>query len=407
MPKENPFSPSTQYKIYHNQTPFKWLALALAFLIGTASIYYNNIIITQLKDREEKSIRLYANALKSIINESNDTENMGFIFQEIIVNNNSIPVIETDGDGNPLQYKNIDLRKNISEMEKDRILRKELDIMKEEHPPIMINFSDTINNPVDRHFIYYKNSKLLDRLRYYPYVQLSIIAIFGLLAYLAFNYSKTAEQNRIWVGLAKETAHQLGTPISSLIAWLEYFRSEENLNDKLSLPELEKDIQRLEMITARFSSIGSVPILNYENIPESISNTVNYLQKRLSTKVHFNITALPVDLRARINRPLFDWVIENICKNAVDAMSGIGNIDIDIRKGQEGNVIIDISDTGKGIPKSKIKHVFQPGYTTKTRGWGLGLALVKRIIENYHQGKILVKSSELGKGTTFRIILKY
>lgn len=406
MAKENPFSPSSRYKIYQNQTPFKWLALILAFLIGSASIYYNNVIINQLKEREEKSIRLYANALKSIINENN-AENMGFIFQEIIVNNNSIPVIETDGEGNPLNYKNIDFRKNISEEEKQRILRDQIEIMKKEHPPILINFTDSSESPSDHHFIFYKNSRLLDRLRYYPYVQLSIIAIFGLLAYLAFNYSKTAEQNRIWVGLAKETAHQLGTPISSLIAWLEYFRSEEGLSDKLSLPELEKDIQRLEMITARFSSIGSVPILNYENIPESISNTVNYLQKRLSTKVRFNVIALPVDLRARINRPLFDWVIENLCKNAVDAMSGVGTIDIDIRKGQEGNVVIDISDTGKGIPKSKLKHVFQAGYTTKTRGWGLGLALVKRIIDNYHQGKIFVKSSELGKGTTFRIILKY
>ena len=406
MARENPFSPSSRYKIYHNQTPFKWLALALAFLIGSASIYYNNIIITQLKDREEKSIRLYANALKSVINE-NDADNMGFIFQEIIVNNNSIPVIETDGDGNPLGYKNIDFRKNITEAGKQKILREEIEIMKEEHQPIPIIFNDSSSNTYDHHYIYYKNSRLLDRLRYYPYVQLSIIAIFGLLAYLAFNYSKTAEQNRIWVGLAKETAHQLGTPISSLIAWLEYFRSEASLSDKLSLPELEKDIQRLEMITARFSSIGSVPMLNYENIPESISNTVNYLQKRLSTKVRFNLSALPVDLRARINRPLFDWVIENLCKNAVDAMSGVGTIDIDIRKSQEGSVIIDISDTGKGIPKSKIKQVFQAGYTTKTRGWGLGLALVKRIIENYHQGKIFVKSSEVGKGTTFRIILKY
>ena len=217
MSKENPFSPSSRYKIYHNQTPYKWLALILAFVIGSASIYYNNIIISQLKDREEKSIRLYANALKSIINE-NETENMGFIFQEIIVNNNSIPVIETDGEGNPLNYKNIEFKKRTSEKEKQRILREQIEIMKEEHPPILINFNDNSDNPADHHFIYYKNSRLLDRLRYYPYVQLSIIAIFGLLAYLAFNYSKTAEQNRIWVGLAKETAHQLGTPISSLIA---------------------------------------------------------------------------------------------------------------------------------------------------------------------------------------------
>lgn len=408
MGKENPFSSGNQYNIYQNQTPFKWLSLVLALLIGTASIYYTNLLVTQLKDREERSIQLYANALKSIVNE-NDNRNLDFIFnifQEIIVNNNSIPVIVTDDEGNPLSHRNIEMKKNMSDQAKTEYLKQQIEIMKEEHQPILITFSDTSGNASGHQYVYYKNSKLLDQLRYYPYVQLSIIGIFGLLAYLAFNYSKTAEQNRIWVGLAKETAHQLGTPISSLIAWLEYFRSDEGLSDKSSLPELEKDIQRLEMITSRFSSIGSVPILNYENIPECIRTTINYLQKRLSSKVKFSIHALPSDLRAKINRPLFDWVIENLCKNAVDAMSGSGEIDIRIKKAQDGNVLVDISDTGKGIPKSKIKHIFQPGYTTKARGWGLGLALVKRIIEIYHQGKIYIKASELGKGTTFRIVLK-
>jgi signal transduction histidine kinase len=270
----------------------------------------------------------------------------------------------------------------------------------------MIRFENNDGMTYSYNYVYYKNSKLLDQLRYYPYVQLSIITIFGVLAYLAFNYSKTAEQNRIWVGLAKETAHQLGTPISSLMAWLEYFKSVEKIRDKELVQELEKDVSRLEMITSRFSNIGSTPLLNYEDIHQAVRNTVNYLQKRISSKITFSVNALPVDIRAKINKPLFDWVIENLCKNAVDAMGGEGTIDINIRKAPDDNVMIDISDTGKGIPKSKIRDVFSPGYTTKSRGWGLGLTLVKRIVENYHQGKIFVKSSEPEVGTTFRIILK-
>jgi two-component system, sporulation sensor kinase E len=405
MSRENPFLSNSRFDIFDNKTRFKWLSLLLALLIGIASIHYTNLLVSQLKDREERLIQLYAKTLEYTVNET-DNSNLGFIFQEIIVNNNSIPVIWTDGEGNPLQYRNIDLRKNLNDNAKLAYLKNEIAEMKVEHPPIMITFLDSAGTANDHNYVYYKNSKLLDRLRYYPYVQLSIIGIFGLMAYMAFNYSKTAEQNRIWVGMAKETAHQLGTPISSLIAWLEYFKSEEGYVDKSSIPELEKDIHRLEMITSRFSNIGSVPILNYENIPEAIQGTIAYLQKRVSNKVKFRIDALPQDVRAKINRPLFEWVIENLCKNAVDAMSGAGIIDIVIKKAPDGNVLIDVTDTGKGIPKSKIKQVFQPGYTTKTRGWGLGLALVKRIVETYHQGKIFVKSSELGNGTTFRIILR-
>lgn len=405
MAKENPFSIGDRFNLYQDQTRFKWLSLILAILIGTASIHYTNIIVRQLKEREEMMIQLFAKAQEYVANE-NDNQDLGFIFREIVVNNNSIPVIETDGEGNPLYDRNIEFKKNLNDNARLDFLKTEIEEMKVEHAPIMINFSDSSGKMMGHHYVYYKNSKLLDQLRYYPYVQLSIIGIFGLMAYLAFNYSKTAEQNRIWVGLAKETAHQLGTPISSLIAWLEFFRSDEDVPVRESLSELEKDIQRLEMITSRFSSIGSVPILNNENIPESINSTIAYLQKRLSNKVRFQVNALPGDIRAKINRPLFDWVIENLCKNAVDAMSGAGIININIRKSPDSNVIIDVTDTGKGIPKSKIKQVFQPGYTTKTRGWGLGLTLVKRIIEIYHQGKIYVKSSELGSGTTFRIILK-
>jgi signal transduction histidine kinase len=405
MNKDNPFISSNRFDIYDSKSRFKWLSIFLAVFIGFASIFYTNILVSQLKDREQRLIRLYARTLEYTINETGES-NLGFIFQEIIVNNNSIPVIVTDAEGTPLTYRNIDFRNIQSENARVLFLKTEVEAMKALHEPLMIRFLDDNGVVTDRQFVYYRNSKLLDRLRYYPYIQLSIIGIFGVLAYLTFNYSKTAEQNRIWVGLAKETAHQLGTPISSLIAWLEYFRTEDGFSDKSSIPELEKDIHRLEMITSRFSSIGSVPMLGYENIPEAIKGTIEYLQKRVSNKVKFEIQALPIDIRAKINRPLFDWVIENLCKNAIDAMSGTGNIDINIRRSSDGNVIIDVTDTGKGIANSKLKQVFQPGYTTKARGWGLGLALVKRIIEVYHRGKIFVKSSEPGRGTTFRIILK-
>jgi signal transduction histidine kinase len=394
-----------RFDLYSNKTRFNWLLVVIAIAIGSASVYYTNLLVRELKEREKRLIELYAKTLEFTANQK-DNQNLGFFFQEIIVPNNSIPVILTDGNGAPIEYRNIKFKNNLTDTEIQNHLQKELTIMREEHEPIRIRFEDDDGEVFDYNFVYYKNSVLLDQLRYYPYVQLSIISIFGILAFMAFNYSKRAEQNRIWVGLAKETAHQLGTPISSLMAWLEYFRTEVELKDKEVLDELSKDISRLEMITSRFSNIGSAPSLNNENIPDAIRSTVAYLQKRLSSKITFEINSMPSDIRASINKPLFDWVIENLCKNAVDAMGGTGKIQIDIKRGQEGNVILDISDSGKGIPKKNMNDVFIPGYTTKSRGWGLGLTLVKRIIENYHQGRIFVKSSEPNVGTTFRIILK-
>jgi signal transduction histidine kinase len=400
----NTFSLSNHSDFYSIKQWYKWIIIITAILIGVASIHYTNILVSQLKEREQRLITLYAKTLEYMANQQ-DNENLGFIFEEIIIPNNSIPVILTDGDGQPIEYRNLDVGPRLGQEKLDQKLQEELEIMKGEHDPIRINFKNRNNEIYDYNLVYYKNSNLLYQLRYYPYIQLSVIAIFGILTYLVFNYSKTAEQNRIWVGLAKETAHQLGTPISSLMAWNEYFKSEMKFKDKNLMQEFEKDIARLEMITSRFSNIGSTPLLNYEDIHAAVRNTVNYIQHRLSTKVTFNITALPNDIRAKINKPLFDWVIENLCKNAVDAMGGAGTIDISIRKAPDGNVMIDVKDTGKGIPKSKIREVFNPGYTTKSRGWGLGLTLVKRIIENYHKGKIFIKSTEPGHGTTFRIIL--
>jgi signal transduction histidine kinase len=222
---------------------------------------------------------------------------------------------------------------------------------------------------------------------------------------MAFSYSRTAEQNRVWVGMAKETAHQLGTPISSLMAWVEYLKSDEKFANSEFLDELDKDILKLQLITERFSSIGSVPVLNEEDLVAIAERVSNYLRSRISSKVEIKVESMHEKVVGNVNAPLFEWVIENICKNAVDAMSGIGVITIKIQEASDWRIFIDISDTGKGIPATKMKQVFNPGFTSKVRGWGLGLALAKRIVENYHRGKIFVYSSVLDKGTTFRIVL--
>lgn len=401
MVRSKKFSANQQF--YQDSGKIKWYLLAVAGLISIGSIYYTNVIVAKLSDRERRFIELTARSIEYAANESN--QDLIFIAEEFIIPNNSIPFILTDGANRPISHRNIDLKPGLNEREQMEELQSMVEEMRREHGATRIIFRNAQGEITDYQFLYFKNSALLTQLKYYPYVQLSIIAFFSVLAYLAFSYSRTAEQNRVWVGLAKETAHQLGTPLSSLMAWLEYLRSHPELKEKEIASELEKDIQRLEMITSRFSSIGSTPILNDENIHESVLSAVNYLQRRISSKVKINVEAAPPDIRARINRPLFEWVIENMVKNSVDAMGGAGKINIRIKRGPHGEAIMDISDTGKGIPKSNINHIFKPGYTTKSRGWGLGLTLVKRIVENYHQGKIFVKSTELNKGTTIRVIL--
>jgi signal transduction histidine kinase len=271
--------------------------------------------------------------------------------------------------------------------------------MKTQNEPILISVSDT-----ETQYLYYRDSLLLENLKYYPIVQFAVIILFILVAYLAFNSSRNAEQNQVWVGMSKETAHQLGTPISSLMAWVELLKM-QNIDESL-IREFEKDTHRLQKITERFSKIGSVPELITTDIGEAIRSTVEYLRTRSSGKVKY---ILDFDETKRIEAPLnaslFSWVIENLCKNAIDAMNGNGTIHISlIDKGEQ--LFIDVADTGKGIAKSNFKTVFQPGFTTKKRGWGLGLSLAKRIVENYHRGKIFLKHSEINKGTTFRIILQ-
>ncbi|TAF65379.1 MAG: sensor histidine kinase [Cytophagales bacterium] len=391
--------------IYNNKSRFKLGVVILALLLGAASLYYTDILLSRLAEREKKLIQLYAQAVEAAVNPEVD-DDLTFLMQGIITANTSVPVILTKGDS-ILSYRNIDIPDNASPERIDRLLKKELLLMKEQYNPIVINLGGGMKN-----FIYYRDSDLLYQLRYYPYVQLTVVTIFGFLTYLAFSYSRRAEQNRIWVGLAKETAHQLGTPISSLMAWVNYMRLGEEGDVSLEemAMEMEKDVKRLEMVAARFSSIGSEPVIKEEDIYFVLLGITNYLQRRISDKIAINIkNQLPRQKMAFINRHLFEWVIENLCKNAVDAIGAkgvqTGKIDIVLKEEIDNKVAIDISDTGKGMTKQLINKVFHPGFTTKKRGWGLGLTLAKRIIENYHKGKIFIKHSEVDKGTTFRILL--
>ncbi len=390
---------------YKDNTNLKWIILAVSIIISVGTIYYTNILVDQLKEREKNQVRLFAKALEYT---SNDTDNnILFITEEIIYKNNSIPTMLVDEKENVVSYNNVNIDSTWSKQKKERELQKQLKEMKRTYPPIPITLKDPNTSEVfGQQYVYYKNSFLLTQLIAYPYIQLSVIAIFGFISYLAFNYSKTAEQNRVWVGLAKETAHQLGTPLSSLMAWIEVLRDDPQFKGKGIVEELDKDIRKLRVVTERFSSIGSTPVLKDENIYHLINNVVSYLQPRVSSKINIEVYTLSETIRALVHAPLFEWVIENLCKNAVDAMGSTGTIAIKILRGNEGKVFIDISDTGKGMSKSVISSVFKPGFTTKKRGWGLGLALAKRIIELYHSGRIFVKSSEENQGTTFRIELK-
>ncbi len=394
--------PSMEF--YQDNTNLKWIILVVSVIISAASIYFTDILVGKLKERERDQVKLFARALEYTINETDS--DILFITEEIINKNNSIPTINTDSADSILYYNNIDIDSAWSQRRKYSHLRAELQDMKKTYPPIEVMLKDPKTQEVfGRQYVYYKNSFLLTQLTAYPYIQLFVLAIFGFISYLAFNYSRTAEQNQVWVGLAKETAHQLGTPLSSLMAWIEVLRDDPEIRNKGIVDELDKDIRKLQVVTERFSSIGSSPTLKNENIYQLVNRVVSYLQPRVSSKIKIEVYALSESIQAMVHPPLFEWVLENLCKNAVDAMGSSGTIAIKILRGNDNKVLIDISDTGKGIPKTMIANVFKPGFTTKKRGWGLGLTLAKRIIELYHEGKIFVKNSEENVGTTFRIEL--
>jgi two-component system, sporulation sensor kinase E len=382
--------------VYEQKIKWKRLLFIVALVIGLLSLWYTNKLVQKLAIEEEKKVLLWANATKQLIN-ANENTDINFLL-DIIKDNQTIPVILVDDEENIIANRNLDSVK----AEDKKYLQQQLAEMKLQQEPIKILY-DEANKKYN--YLYYRNSLILTQLKQYPYYQLSVIALFILVAYLAFSYSRKSEQNQVWVGMSKETAHQLGTPISSLNGWINLLReSDENGREEI-LKEFEQDVKRLELITERFSKIGSAPVLEAENIYEVMNRAVAYLRTRSSSQVNFTVTTVDEDALAMVNVPLFDWVVENICKNAIDAMSGVGNINVLIST-EADKVFIDIQDTGKGIPPSKQKTVFKPGYTTKKRGWGLGLSLAKRIVQEYHKGKIFVKESGVDKGTTFRIVLR-
>ena len=378
--------------IYDSRQRLKYLFILIATLIAIVSVFVSDKLVKSLAQEERQKVEIWAEAQRMIATETNGS-NMALILK-ILESNTTIPVLWCNEKDSVIAEKNIDL----PEKDSDLFLKNKVRELKSKNPPILIDMQDGTFQ-----YLYYDDSIILKRLLIYPYAQLTVVFIFILIAFLALASAKKAEQNKVWVGLSKETAHQLGTPISSLIAWVEYLRTKEI--DPSLLGEMEKDVKRLEMIAERFSKIGSNPDPTPVNISNSIQMALNYMETRISAKVKI-YTHLPDNpVLVLMNDSLFAWVIENLTKNAVDAMEGQGEITFQVEE-RDKTVRIDITDSGKGIPKSKYKTVFNPGYTTKKRGWGLGLSLVKRIIESYHGGKIFVKNSEVGKGTTFRIELR-
>ncbi|MFN4144423.1 MAG: sensor histidine kinase [Runella sp.] len=372
-------------------------------LIGIASVIYTYNIVENIDIREKRQLTLYAELIEYSANHPDVTEDYTSLF-EIVTENirqSRIPTILVGEDFQPIDGTSLDIPKNISNVEKQQLLREAFEYLKEDHPPIEVDVQGA------KQYIFYSDSPLLVQMRYYPYVQLLSLLVLAFLAYLVFSASRTAEQNRVWVGLAKETAHQLGTPIASLMGWTAFFRTDPDRYPEEYTIEMEKDIARLEMITSRFSSIGSAPTMKYENVSEIVEAFLSYLKPRISTKVSLEfVNEINPQKTMYLNRNLFEWVIENICKNAVDAMSSTGQIKVRMFSLNKQEIAIDISDTGKGIPRTQWQKVFKPGVSSKKRGWGLGLTLAKRIIEEYHGGRLFVKSSEIGKGTTFRIVLR-
>ncbi len=375
---------------------WKFVLFLLAVGIGFSSLYYTNKLVQELKVEEKKKVELWAKATRKVIDTDIDEASFDFNFLfEIVENNTTVPVILIDKDSTVISARNIDEKKLRNHAYLIRLLQK----MGKKHPPIEIAVTNGIKN-----YIYYKDSTVLTKLQYFPYVQLFVIILFILVAYLAFSAARTSEQNQVWLGLSKETAHQLGTPTSSLMALLEILKTKEP--DLELVQELDKDVKRLEKITERFSKIGSKPVMEEADLNHVIRNVIEYMKRRSSDKVNFSLNFKPdEEFMVPVNAELFEWVIENLCKNAVDAMKGKGTIVIDLTDNTQ-YVYVDVRDEGTGIPKSKFKTVFKPGYTTKNRGWGLGLSLSKRIIEEYHKGRLFINYSEQGKGTVFRIVLQ-
>ena len=370
---------------------------AIAIAIVTGTVFYSNYLSKKIAADERKKVNVWVQSLKTRVNA---TEQSALDLTNIITSENTeIPIIGTDEKDNPLnEFLNIDSAKVKTD---SNYLKGKVKEFKRQHDAITVEIS---KDPLVYNKYYYGDSDLLKQVRYYPIIQLFIVALFIIITLLAVSTRNKSTQNQVWAGMAKETAHQLGTPLSSLQGWVEMLKDNPQ-NEKIAL-EMAKDVDRLKLVSDRFGKIGSIPQLEKKNIVEQVDNMVAYIKRRATDKVSFTINSFNETVIAgMINAPLFDWVIENLLKNALDAMEGKGSINITI-KNETANIVIDVTDTGKGISKQNIANVFKPGFTTKKRGWGLGLSLSKRIIEQYHKGELFVKHSESGKGTTFRIVLK-
>ncbi|MDD6111087.1 MAG: HAMP domain-containing sensor histidine kinase [Prevotellaceae bacterium] len=376
----------------------KIVLVVAAVVIAVASLVVSHFLVSDLSKEERNKMETWAQALHTL-NNANENTDLSLVLS-VLQGNNTIPVVVVDSTGMVMDYRNVEIS---ADNRKDSIslLEKEANRMYRSGRFVKIILTDDPH--ADYQLVCYDESNLLKRLATYPYVQLGIVFIFVVVAIFALLSSKKAEQNKVWVGLSKETAHQLGTPISSLIAWIEILH--ENYPGDDMIPEMEKDVKRLELIADRFSKIGSLPEPQPSSLNNVISNVVDYIDRRTSSAVLMTVNMPSHDVVVRINASLFEWVIENLCKNAVDAMEGKGKIWISVI--EDGyDVAIEVADNGKGIRHKDLKSVFKPGFTTKKRGWGLGLSLAKRIVEEYHKGRIFVKESEIGIGTTFRIELK-
>lgn len=373
----------------------KIVLIVLAVVLCVSSLVVSHFLVRDLKVEEQRKMEIWAEAMRSL-NNADETTDLTLVWT-VLNSNNTIPVVVLDSENKVQDYRNIDVSA-ASATSLDTLVYHQAQSMKEAGRVIRINFGDS-----DYMEICYADSLILRRLAWWPYVQLGVVLIFVVVAIFALLSSKKAEQNKVWVGLSKETAHQLGTPISSLMAWHEVLR--ETYPDDELLPEMGKDVQRLQRIAERFSKIGSQPEPKPENLNVVLGNVMEYIGRRTSNRVTMSCNLPQEPLIAPVCAPLFEWVIENLCKNAIDAMEGNGSITLTAKE-ELDCVSVEVSDTGKGIPKNRFSSVFMPGYTTKERGWGLGLSLAKRIVEEYHNGRIYVKNSEIGKGTTFRVELK-
>lgn len=378
---------------YKSFNKVKYLLVTVAAIIAAASLYVSHSLTTDLKNEELNKMQLFAEAMRSL-NSADENTDLNLVLA-VIGGNDIIPVVVLDSKGAITNSRNIVIPEGKDSLS---VLLKKVLQMRADNHIIRIDMGED-----DYLEVCYDDSLLLTRLAYYPYIQLLVVLLFFVVCMLAIISSKRAEQNKVWVGLSKETAHQLGTPISSLMAWSEILR--EKYPDDTLLPEMDKDVARLQTVAERFSKIGSKPEPTSDDLLRVLDGIVDYFRRRSSNKLQFVCEYPKRPLTVRMNVPLIEWVFENLCKNAIDAMNGEGTIRFVVTH-DDNNAYIEVSDTGKGIAKSQFKTVFEPGFTTKKRGWGLGLSLAKRIMEQYHKGRIYVKSSEVGKGTTFRVELR-